>query len=152
MSGFANFVNVDSVAAESLFVSNAKNGPVGAERELLLAVLSDAIECYWKYQNSAKRSAFRLYQDAKHWIFAENDSLPFSFIEVCEMLQLDPSYMRRGISTARGATLGIEGCDRLGEQQSERRNIKRKLKSGRSWKGSCRLSRSRVRPLRVGPR
>jgi hypothetical protein len=65
MSEFAKVVSVDSVIAESLFGSSARNGPAGAERELMLAVLSDAIECYWKYQKSAKRSAIRLYQDAK---------------------------------------------------------------------------------------
>lgn len=152
MSGFAKIVNVDIVAIESLFVSSAKNGPAGAERELMLAVLTDAIECYWKYQKSAKRSALRLYQDAKNWIFAERDSVPFSFIDVCEMLQLDPSYIRRGILTAGRETQGIDGSDSGRQQQCDQRNIKRKLKSGRSWKGASRLSRSRVRPLRVGPR
>lgn len=152
MSGFAKVVNVDTVIVESLFVSNTKNGPAGAERELMLAVLTDAIECYWKYQRSAKRSAYRLYQDAKNWIFTEKDSLPFSFTDVCEMLQLDPGYIRRGVLIAGRAAPGSESFDADCEQQSDRRNIKRKLKSGRSWKGSSRLSRSRVRPLRVGPR
>jgi hypothetical protein len=152
MNGFAKVVNVDSVMAEALFISSAKNGPAGAERELMLAVLTDAIECYWKYQRSAKRSAVRLYQDAKNWIFAEKDSLPFSFTDVCEMLQLDPGYIRRGVLIAGRAAPGSESLDADCEQQSDRRNIKRKLKSGRSWKGSSRLSRSRVRPLRVGPR
>jgi hypothetical protein len=152
MNGFAKVVNVDSVIAESLFISSAKNGPAGAERELMLAVLTDAIECYWKYQRSAKRSAIRLYQDAKNWIFAEKDSQPFSFTDVCEMLQLDPGYIRRGVLIAGRAAPGIDSLDADCEQQSDRRNIKRKLKSGRSWKGSSRLSRSRVRPLRVGPR
>ncbi len=152
MSGFAKVVNVDTVVVESLFVSSAKNGPAGAERELMLAVLTDAIECYWKYQKSAKRSAMRLYQDAKNWIFAEKDLQPFSFTDVCEMLQLDPSYIRRGILSAGRETLGFENADPRREQQCEQRNIKRKLKSGRSWKGGSRLSRSRVRPLRVGPR
>lgn len=152
MNGFAKVVNVDSVMAEALFISSAKNGPAGAERELMLAVLTDAIECYWKYQRSAKRSAIRLYQDAKNWIFAEKDSQPFSFTDVCEMLQLDPGYIRRGVLIAGRSAPGSESLDADCEPQSDRRNIKRKLKSGRSWKGSSRLSRSRVRPLRVGPR
>ena len=152
MSEFAKVVSVDPVVAESLFGSSARNGPVGAERELMLAVLSDAIECYWKYQKSAKRSAIRLYQDAKKWIFAEDDSLPFSFNVVCETLELEPGYIRRGILAAGGSATAITGRDSGGQPQTDRRNIKRKLKSGRSWKGNSRLSRSRVRPLRVGPR
>jgi hypothetical protein len=148
MSDFAKVVSVDPVIAESLFGSSARNGPAGAERELMLAVLSDAIECYWKYQKSAKRSAIRLYQDAKKWIFAEDDFQPFSFKDVCEILELEPAYIRRGILAGGRAAPLITGR----EEQDERRNIKRKLKSGRTWKGSSRLSRGRVRPLRVGPR
>jgi len=151
MSEFSKVVTVDSMMAESLFGSSARNGPAGAERELMLAVLSDAIECYWKYRNSAKRSALRLFHDAKNWIFAEQDSLPFSFRNVCETLDLDPSYIRRGI-LAGGRSAAIDARGLFGEAQSERQYIKRKLKSGRSWKGSSRLSRARVRPLRVGPR
>ena len=151
MSEFARVVSVDPTIAESLFGSSARNGPAGAERELMLAVLSDAIECYWKHQKSAKRSAIRLYQDAKKWIFGEDDSVPFSFKVVCETLELEPSYIRRGILAAGRSAPAIETLDR-GEPQSDRRNIKRKLKSGRSWKGNSRLSRARVRPLRVGPR
>ena len=152
MSEFAKLMSVDPVIADSLFGSSARNGPAGAERELMLAVLSDAIECYWKYQKSAKRSALRLYHDAKNWIFTERDTLPFSFKVVCETLDLDPGYIRRGIlAVGRTAPTG-ESRDAGAAQQSERRNIKRKLKSGRAWKGSSRLSRTRVRPLRVGPR
>ena len=152
MSEFARVVSVDLTIAESLFGSSARNGPAGAERELMLAVLSDAIECYWKHQKSAKRSAIRLYQDAKKWIFADDDSLPFSFKDVCETLELEPSYIRRGILAAGRTAPAVGNPDRPGEQESDRRNIKRKLKSGRSWKGNSRLSRARVRPLRVGPR
>ena len=152
MSEFAKVVSVDPIIADSLFGSSARNGPAGAERELMLAVLSDAIECYWKYQNSAKRSAIRLYQDAKNWIFAERDSLPFSFKVVCETLELDPGYIRRGILAVGRTAPAIGSVDPGGAQPNQRRNIKRKLKSGREWKGSSRLSRTRVRPLRVGPR
>jgi len=150
MSGFANVVNVDSVITELLFVSSAKNGPAGAERELILAVLSDAIECYWKYQKSDTASAIRLYQDAKKWIFADNDSQPFSFVDVCEMLQLDPSFIRRGITAGAPARATLQNFNESGELSGRRRNIKRNLKDGRSRKGA-RLFRPRVRLLRVDP-
>jgi len=151
MSGFTNVVNVDSVIAESLFISSAKNGPAGAERELILAVLSDAIECYWKYQKATIPSAIRLYQDAKKWIFADNDSQPFSFVDVCEMLQLDPGFIRRGIMAGAANLPAGHKLNDGRKQVCHPRNIKRKLKGGRSWKAS-RLFRPRVRPLRVDRR
>ena len=152
MSEFAKMVSVDPIVAESLFGSSSRNGPAGAERELMLAVLSDAIECYWKYQNARNSSGIRLYQDAKSWIFADNETLSFSFRNVCNTLQLEPSYIRRGILAAGRAGSAAVSLDSEGVQQSDRRNIKRRLKSGRAWKGSSRLSRQRVRPLRIGPR
>ena len=152
MSEFAKMVSVDPIVAESLFGSSSRNGPAGAERELILAVLSDAIECYWKYQKSRNRAGIRLYQDAKSWIFADNEALPFSFSNVCDTLQLDVSYIRRGILAAGTSGSAAASLDSEGLKQSDRRNIKRRLKSGRAWKGSSRLSRQRVRPLRVGPR
>jgi len=152
MSEFAKVVSVDPIVAESLFGSNNRNGPASAERELMVAVLSDAIECYWKYQKSRKRSEIRLYQDARSWIFADNENLPYSFSNVCETLQLDPAYIRRGILAPSGAPSASDGVGVDGLPNGARRNIKRKLKSGREWKGGSRLSRGRVRPLRVRPR
>jgi len=149
MSEFTKMIGVDLIVGEALFGSKGRNGPAAAERELMVAVLSDAIECYWKYQKSRKRAAIRLYQDAKSWIFTDNLQLPFSFRNVCETLQLDASYIRRGILAASGiasANLADEPLD------TEPGNIKRKLKSGREWKGVSRLSRGRVRPLRVRAR
>lgn len=149
MSELGKLVSVDPIVAQSLFGSSSINGPVSAERELMVAVLSDAIECYWKYQNSKKRSAIRLYHDAKNWLFADNETIPFSFRNVCETLQLDPGYIRRGVLAAGRAASAIHRLDAAEGATIDPANIKRKLKSGRQWKGSNRISRGRVRPLGV---
>ncbi|MGZ9272636.1 MAG: hypothetical protein ACXW6T_26230 [Candidatus Binatia bacterium] len=152
MNQTGKMVSVDPIVAEAFFGVSSPNGPVSAERELMIAVLSDAIECFWKYPKSRAASAIRLYQDAKTWLFAGNENQPFSFQNICETLRLDPSYIRRGILTGGESALPQENQPLAESELGGRRNIKRKLKSGREWKGSARLSRQRVRPLRIRPR
>jgi hypothetical protein len=68
------------------------------ERELMLAILTDAIECLQKYCGSRQATATRLFQEARDWIFDENEQDAFSFLNVCQALELDPCYIRRGIA------------------------------------------------------
>ena len=67
------------------------------EQELMLAVLCDAIECIFKYCSEPVPIRARLYQDAQDWLFDHDDKEPFSFLNVCDGLNLDPSYVRRGV-------------------------------------------------------
>lgn len=64
---------------------------------LMHAVLDDALWT-WKKQFITKgRRAQRLAREAEEWFFNEDESWPFSFVNICEALGLDPSYIRRGI-------------------------------------------------------
>jgi hypothetical protein len=152
MNQFDKAVSVDPIVAEAFFGSSIHSGPVSAERELMIAVLSDAIECFWKYRKSRAALAIRLYQEAKAWLFADNENQPFSFQNICQTLGLEPSYIRRGILTGAASAPPANDQSLAAAELGGRRNIKRKLKSGRAWKGTVRLSRQRVRPLRLHPR
>lgn len=68
------------------------------ERELMLAVLEDAIWCFQKYifaRDSKRRGLFR---DAEAWIFEENSDRLFSFENICELWGLNPQYVRQGLA------------------------------------------------------
>lgn len=67
------------------------------EQELMLAVLCDAIECIFKYCDEPVPIRARLFQDAQDWLFDQDEKEPFSFLNVCDGLNLDPSYVRRGV-------------------------------------------------------
>lgn len=68
------------------------------ERELMLAVLEDAIWCFQKYIFFARDSKRRgLFCDAQEWIFEENSDWPFSFENICELLGFSPQYVRQGL-------------------------------------------------------
>lgn len=67
------------------------------EKRLILSVLEDAIECFMKYIDSTTHKGQRLFREADEWISLEDRHWIFSFDNVCDMLDINPEYMRRGI-------------------------------------------------------
>src|ERR1700674_6124261 len=67
------------------------------EKRLILSVLEDAIECFMKCMDSATNKGQRLYREADEWIALEDKHWVFSFDNVCDMLDINPEYLRRGL-------------------------------------------------------
>jgi hypothetical protein len=67
------------------------------EATLMRAVLEEALTCF-QYQFFIRRpSAQQLAKEAEEWFFSDAASWPFSFVNICTVLHLDPSYIRRGL-------------------------------------------------------
>jgi hypothetical protein len=62
------------------------------------AVLDDAITCYQKQFVPHTRRERRLAQEAEAWFFNNDDRWPFSFVNICRALALEPEYLRRGLN------------------------------------------------------
>lgn len=73
------------------------------EQELMLAILTDAIECIMKYCDEPVPMRAKLFNEAQEWLFDEDEKQPFSFLNVCETLRFDASYLRRGIQVKMAA-------------------------------------------------
>ena len=67
------------------------------EKRLILSVLEDAVECFMKCIESPTSKGQRLFRDADEWIALEDKRWVFSFDNVCDMLDINPDYMRRGL-------------------------------------------------------
>ena len=67
------------------------------ERELMLAVLEDAIVCFQKYAFARDGKGRRLFLDAQRWIVEKDCNWPFSFENICIQLGMDSSYIRGGL-------------------------------------------------------
>jgi hypothetical protein len=67
------------------------------EKRLVLSVLEDAVECFMKCMDSSTNKGKRLFRDAEEWINLEDKKWVFSFDNVCEMLNVNPDYLRRGL-------------------------------------------------------
>ena len=63
----------------------------------MLAVLDDVIECFQKYAGARDGKGGRLFREAEEWILERDSEWLFSFDNICDVLNLDPSYIRRGL-------------------------------------------------------
>jgi hypothetical protein len=87
------------------------------EKRLILSVLEDAIECFMKCMDSATNKGQRLYREADEWIALEDKHWVFSFDNVCDMLDINPEYMRRGLRDWKQRKL--EAMQRAAEARAE---------------------------------
>jgi len=67
------------------------------EKRLVLSVLEDAVECFMKCIDSSTNKGQRLFRDADEWITTVDKRWVFSFDNVCEMLDINPAYLRLGL-------------------------------------------------------
>lgn len=76
-----------------------------AERVLMFAVLRDAVSCFQDNVGSKCKRKQAMHRDAEEWILDKDRSHLFSFDNVCEILGLDPEYMRAGLLRWKDAAL-----------------------------------------------
>jgi hypothetical protein len=67
-------------------------------RRLLLAVLQDAVACWFRYRHARNARGQRLFRETHAWFWATDEHWLFAFEHICEQLKLDPDYIRRGLS------------------------------------------------------
>ncbi len=141
MNGSGRGVGYDLRGAEEIFGDSWHKGGISAEKELMLAILADAIDCIWKYSRARDGRSARLFRDARQWLFGDDSNETFSFINICDALSLDPSYIRRGIVGGINKRRGSRAEDpdtHECEQPKMHRNFKRSTRS-----------RVRSRPLKA---
>ena len=69
----------------------------GGEAALMQAVLDDALACFQKQFTAKGRRAQRLGTEAEEWFFSDDTHWPFSFVNICAVLGLDPEHVRHGL-------------------------------------------------------
>lgn len=87
----------DSLLPAQFFASLKQRSQACGERRLMAAILEDAIDCFQKYLWAKDNRSRNLRQEAESWFLSDDDSWPFSFINVCHALDLEPDFLRRGL-------------------------------------------------------
>ena len=95
---FRSSFEPDVLTAHRFFKVYRQKGQWGAEERLMFAVLTDAVECFQKYHGSQTRRARLLFAEAVEWIESRDSRWPFSFEQICQALNLNPSYLRTGLT------------------------------------------------------
>ena len=83
--------------AEDYFAALQRREHLEPETALLLATLEDAIDCYKKYSSEQNKLGKERFREAEYWLMEEKDNRLFSFVSICEVLGLDPQYIRHGL-------------------------------------------------------
>jgi hypothetical protein len=87
----------DTLLPIQYFEAMRKKHLLEGEKRLILSVLEDAVECFMKCIDASSNKGQRLFRDADEWIALEDKHWVFSFDNVCDMLDINPEYMRRGL-------------------------------------------------------
>jgi hypothetical protein len=71
------------------------------ERRLLLAVLEEAAESFFRYRNATTRRGQRLFNETVEWFWDRDLEWLYSFETICQHLSLDAEYIRGGLQRLR---------------------------------------------------
>lgn len=87
----------DTLLTEDYAANFRRKIPLEPERILLLAILEDGIRCYQENLLVSGGKKRALFEEARDWLFSDDDTWFCSFVSVCTVLNLDPDYIRRGL-------------------------------------------------------
>jgi hypothetical protein len=87
---------VDILAAED-FDRIYRSRPLSPERELIAAVLEEALIDYQRYLSARDGKGMKRFAEAEAWILEKDAEWIFSFINCCDVLGIDPDYLRQGL-------------------------------------------------------
>ena len=90
--------------------ANAALDLVQPERNLLLAVLTDAIQRF-RLLATIHGARRRELSESAVWILSDDRTWPYSFVNVCEALGIEPSGLRRALIEGRFSAFATIGCE-----------------------------------------
>jgi len=70
---------------------------VSREKRLMLAVLENALDSYQKYVFARDGQGRQMFEEAVEWLESSNTEWLFSYRNICETLDINPDYLRRGL-------------------------------------------------------
>jgi hypothetical protein len=87
----------DVLVASEFFEGARKERHADPTRKLMLAMLEDAVNCLQHYALDPSERGKTLFHNSKTWIMDRRNHWIFSFENVCELLELNPDYIRDGL-------------------------------------------------------
>jgi hypothetical protein len=101
------------------------------EKKLMLAILEDAIACFQKYAVARDIKGKALFSEAEEWIQQGTAGGIFAFDSVCEVLGLNPSYLRQGLVTWKQNALAARSPAKVYRLSGDARKQKRAARASR---------------------
>ena len=92
----------DALLPAQFYAAFRGGSGVRGEKRLMLAVLEDALDCFQKYAACRDGHGQQLFEEAHQWIKSNDRGWFFSYENICETLEINPEYLRRGLEGWRG--------------------------------------------------
>ena len=96
-----SLAQTDSLSSYEFWLDRQRSSILQSEITLMIAVLEDALKCYFDYAGAKTRLESKLFNEAEQWFFSEDfsedDEELFSFKSICAFLNMDPDYVRKGL-------------------------------------------------------
>ena len=93
----AGLFQPDTLLPSQFFDRIRRRSEHDGERRLMIAVLEDAVDVYRKQMGAREARGQQLFCEAEQWIEDPDRTWLFSFQNICDVLGLDPDYLRRGL-------------------------------------------------------
>lgn len=97
----------DTVLPWQLDAARQRRKALQPERQLMLAVLDDAVSTFCKHLYDQYPRKRRVFAEVEEWFASDDTEWPYSFVNICQSLDLDISWVRSRID---GWRAGAERC------------------------------------------
>ena len=97
-------VEPDTMTPSQYFERMFTESTLVPEKRLMLAVLEDAIASFQRNFIQTSNSVEPDDMDVETWLGSDDMSWPFSFASICQALDMEPEYLRKGLRHWRDRT------------------------------------------------
>ena len=88
----------DVLITDLVVAARRRRTALSGEKRLMLAVMENALDYYQKYIRATDRLGRALFTEAAEWMASTSNEDVYSFENISEMLDINPSYFRRGVA------------------------------------------------------
>jgi len=94
---FGGLFQPDTLLPSQFFDRVRRRTEHDGERRLMIAVLEDAVDVYRKQAGTSDPRGSQLFREAEEWLEDPDRTWLFSFQNICDVLDIDADYLRRGL-------------------------------------------------------
>jgi hypothetical protein len=93
----AGLFTPDTLLPSQFFDRVRRRSELDGERRLMIAVLEDALDVFRKQVGARDVRSQQLFHEAEDWLEDREANDLFSFENICDVLDLNADYIRRGL-------------------------------------------------------
>jgi len=87
----------ETILPSQLIDRNRLGAALQPEKRLMLAVLEDAVATFQRGALAVNRRASREFEEVRSWFESDDTTGLYAFVNSCNVLGFEPSYLRRGL-------------------------------------------------------